>query len=82
MGLDQFIIFSEELNDQLEDSLIVFADKKLWINVRATKSGIRIQSIYTETVSKGFKNQLSLETILCKEKVTRKQMKFLSYTMN
>lgn len=58
MGLDQFTIFSEELSDQLEDSLIVIADKKLWINVRATKSGIRIQSIYTVTVSKWFKKPI------------------------
>lgn len=50
LGPVVFTIFSEELNDEIEAKFIALADKKLWGNVRATKSGIKIQSIYTEIV--------------------------------
>ena len=52
LGPVVFTIFNEELIDEIETKFIAFADKKLWGTVKATKSGIRIQSIYTEMVWK------------------------------
>lgn len=52
LGSAVLTIFNEELDDEIEARFIAFADKKLWGNVRTTKSGIRIQSIFTEMVWK------------------------------